>query len=302
MNHPAVPPAADGVRPDGAAPDVTTLLTLQAAGPDVFRAGARGAGARRVFGGQLLGQALVAAGRTVGGRRLPHSLHAHFLLGGDATLPLDYHVDRIRDGSAFSARRVTARQAGKKIFVLTASFHDREDGWSHQIPRAHGRDPDTLPPGHETMAAAGEHDLAWFRGLTKAVPLDLRFDGPLCRVAAVRGEPSEPRQRFWFRTPEELPADPLVHLGATAFASDVLLLSVALAPHARFVGGPGLVFASLDHAVWFHRAFRADEWLLYEQESPWAGNGRALCRGLVFDRDGELVASVTQEALIRPSS
>lgn len=275
------------------------LLTLRATGPNQFRAEASRTSGRRLFGGQVAGQALIAAGRTVPAARTVHSVHAHFLRAGDATRPLDYHVDPVRDGASFSTRRVVALQGETEVFALTASFHVAEDGWEHQIPRSPGTDPDCLPPGAEAMAAAGEHNLAWFEAITSTMPVDIRFDGALPRLATVRGEAAAPRQRFWVRSRDPLPADELTHAGAVAYISDVFLLSAALGPHATFIGSPGLGFASLDHAVWFHRAVRADEWLHYDQEGIWAGRGRALCRGLLFDRDGELVASMTQEALIR---
>ncbi|HVW42841.1 MAG TPA: acyl-CoA thioesterase II [Amycolatopsis sp.] len=282
---------------DGA--DLAALLALEPVGPDLFRTVPDRTATKRMFGGLVAGQALFAAGRTVTEDRQAHSLHAHFLRGGDSSRPVDYRVERVRDGGSFSTRRVTAVQNGTEFFTLTASFQVPEDGWAHQTPRSLGSDPDTLLPGSEVMAAAGGQNLAWFSALPWTSPLEVRFDGKLPRVAALRGEVSEPRQRFWFRARNPLPSDPVVHAAAATFASDTFLLSTALAPHASFVGSPELVFASLDHAVWFHRAFRADEWLHYEQESIWAGNGRGLCRGLVFDRDGVLVASVTQEALIR---
>ncbi|WP_181783583.1 acyl-CoA thioesterase [Pseudonocardia pini] len=283
---------------------LAALMELERVGRDRFRSGtvvhpARPNRPLRVFGGQVAGQALVAAGRTVPDDRAVHSLHAHFLRAGEQAEPIDYAVEALRDGGSYSTRRVVAEQRGEAIFTLTASFARAEEGFRHQVPRSAGVDPEDLPPAMEVVAAAGEPNVSWFTALQSMWPLEMRFDGDLPRIASVRGERGEPRQRFWLRSLEPLGDDPLVHVGAVTYASDVFLLSVALPPHGYYVGGPGLAFASLDHAVWFHRPFRADEWFHYDQESTWAGNGRALCRGLVFDRAGELVASVMQEALIR---
>lgn len=288
-----------GAPAEPAIQDLATILTLEQTGTLHFRAPAANTESMRTFGGRVAGQALVAAGRTVPEDRGVHSLHSHFLRPGDSAQQLEYQVEPVRDGGSFSVRRVAALQGGEELFALTASFQVAEEGWSHQVPRLQGRDPESLPPGAADMAAAGGDNLAWFTRLTRKWPLDIRFDSVLTRLAALRGELVEPRHRFWLRSSDPLPDDPLVHAGAAAFASDVFLLSAALGPHGHFIGEPGLAFASLDHSVWFHRPFRADDWLHYDQESTWAGGGRALCRGLLFDRAGVLVASVMQEALIR---
>ncbi|MFC5745843.1 acyl-CoA thioesterase [Actinomadura rugatobispora] len=283
-------------------PGLARLLTLEPVGGNLLRAAAEDAPSHpgaRLFGGQVAAQALMAAGHTVPADRAAHSAHGHFLRAGDPRLPVDYRVEEMRAGSSFTTRRVVAEQNGAAIFLLTASFQVEEEGLRHQTPRSAAPDPETLPPAIEAMASAGEPSLSWFRTFSATFPLDLRFDGELPRVAVARGERRPPKQRFWLRSARPLGDDALLHAGAAAFATDVFLLSSSLPPHGLKAGDPGLVFASLDHTVWFHRPFRADEWFLYDQESFWADRGRALCRGLIFDREGVLVATVMQEALVR---
>jgi acyl-CoA thioesterase-2 len=275
------------------------ILDLEQIEVHVFRGRSRPAQGTRVFGGEVAGQALVAAGRTVPGDRSVHSLHAYFLRPGDPGAPILYTVDALRDGRSFTTRRVVAVQHGEAIFHLTASFTVPGDGIAHQYPRLEASAAEHLPAATVALRDADRASRDWIALLAGAFPIELRFPEELPRVATARGERPEPRQRVWLRSAQPLPDDPLVHVCAATYASDLLLLSVALPPHGLVPGGPDVQVVSLDHTVWFHAPFRADEWLLYDQDSSWAGGGRALCRGLLFDRSGTLVASVVQEGLVR---
>jgi acyl-CoA thioesterase-2 len=267
------------------------ILDLERIEDLVFRGRSReGVTETRVFGGEVAGQALVAAARTVEPDRTVHSLHAYFLRPGDPKRPILYQVDPIRDGRSFTTRRVVGIQRGDAIFTLSASFQVHEDGLHHQLPVLDAADPDDLPPVTEAVPGRPED---WFARF----PIELRFpDGP---PGVSRGEGAPPRQLTWMRSPDRLPDDPALHACAVTYFSDLMLLSTALLPHQRVLGDPRLQMASLDHAVWFHAPFRADDWLCYQQEGTWAGNARALCRGHLFDRQGTLVATVMQEGLIR---
>jgi acyl-CoA thioesterase-2 len=275
------------------------ILDLEQIEKNVFRGRSRHTAAPRVFGGEVAGQALVAAGRTVPADRRVHSLHAYFLRPGDPGSPIVYMVDAIRDGRSFTTRRVVAVQHGEPIFHLSASFHVPADGFSHQLPQLTAAEPETLPTAEESLHAADERSRTWFARITEAFPIELRFPEEMPRIATVRGELREPRQRVWMRSAHPLADDPLMHVCAATYASDLFLLATALPPHGVVVDDPGVMVASLDHAVWFHAPFRADDWLFYDQEGSWAGNSRALCRGSFFDRHGTLVASVVQEGLVR---
>ena len=278
------------------------ILDLEQLEEHVFLGRSRRATATRIFGGEVAGQALVAAGRTVPADRAVHSLHAYFLRPGDAGSPLRYVVDPIRDGRSFTTRRVVAHQHGRPVFQLSASFHAAaDDGFSRQSPRLQAPDPDDLPTAAESLASADDRSRTWLTRVTEAFPLELRFSEELPRVAAMRGERPGPHQRFWLRSAQPLDADPLLHACAATYASDLFLLATALAPRGVVVDDEGVQVASLDHAVWFHAPFRADDWLYYDQESTWSGNSRALCRGSFFDRRGALVATVVQEGLVRVS-
>jgi acyl-CoA thioesterase II len=283
------------------APPVTFagLLALEQVERDHFRAPGHGGPRERTFGGTLVAQGLQAAGRTVAPERGAHSLHAYFLRPGDASAPTDYRVTPIRDGTTYATRQVVAEQHGKPTFLLTASFQIPERGREHQVPHLDAPPPEQLPTLEEATARLGGSLGRWFARLPLTRPLDLRFDGELPRAAAARGEAAAPRHRFWLRTREGLPDAQLAHSCVVAYVSDMLLLSTSLAPHATTAGAPDVAAASIDHAVWFHRPFRADEWLFYEQESSLASGGRALCHGRLFARSGELVATVAQEAMIR---
>ncbi|MGY1734586.1 acyl-CoA thioesterase [Geodermatophilus sp. SYSU D00684] len=276
------------------------LLDLRPDGPDGFAAGPRRASPERAFGGAVVAQALVAAGRTVPEDRAVHSLHAYFLRAGEAAEPTGYAVERVRDGGSYATRRVRAQQRGRTTLELTASFHRPEPGFAHQTPRLDAPPPEELPGPLEAGAGAEGLLRAWLDRLADRHPLEFRLDGELPRQAAARGEAAAPRQRFWVRSREDLPDGPLVRAAALAYVSDVLLLSTALAPHRTVIGAPDVAAASLDHAVWFHRLARPGEWLYYDQESTWADGGRAMCAGRLFDRSGRLVLTVAQEGTVRP--
>jgi acyl-CoA thioesterase-2 len=244
-------------------------------------------------------QALIAAGRTLPAPRTVHSLHAYFLRPGDPSVPILYDVDPIRDGRSFATRRVVALQRGEAIFHLAASFAEDAEGISHQIPVAEAPDPDDLPNAVESLRDGLPPTRAWSRELNERFPLDVRFVGEPVRLAVERGVRPAPRQAIYVRSASPLGNDPLVHVCAMTYASDFFLLSTALPPHGLLMGDPALRTASLDHAVWFHHPVRADDWLLYQMNSSWAGQQRALCQGHFFDREGRLVATVVQEGLIR---
>jgi acyl-CoA thioesterase-2 len=248
-------------------------------------------GWKRVFGGQVIAQALVAASRTVEGKR-PHSLHAYFMLGGDPAIPIIYEVERLRDGSSFTTRQVVARQNDQAIYAMGVSFHNPEPGFSHQLPMPDVPDPESLPSEFELAQLVPEPMREIWRSTR---PIEMRPIG----LGGLSREPRMPVQHIWFRMVGELPDDPAIHRYLLAYASDFSLLAVSMLPHGKTVFDPDLMVASLDHALWYHRDFRADDWLLYSLDSPAAAGGRAFCRGNIFNRDGLLVASATQEGLVR---
>jgi acyl-CoA thioesterase-2 len=275
------------------------ILDLEQVELYVFRGRTREGSETRVFGGEVAGQALIAAARTVAPDRTVHSLHAYFLRPGDPGRPILYQVDPARDGRSFTTRRVVGVQQGEPIFVLSASFQVAEDGLSHQVPQLRAADPDGLPAAAEALKDTDELTQAWLTQLGRTFPVELRFPDGLPRLAVAQGEARPPRQTVWLRSADPLPDDPALHACAATYFSDLMLLTTALLPHRMLLGDPRLQIASLDHAVWFHAPFRADDWLCYEQEGFWAGGGRALCRGSLFDRGGTLVGTVMQEGLIR---
>ncbi len=279
--------------------DLLQLLDLEALEVNLFRGQSRDLGGKAVFGGQVIGQALVAASRTVEGR-FPHSLHAYFLRPGDMAHPIVYEVDRVRDGKRFTARRVQAIQAGEVLLSMICSFQVPEEGLEHQAPMPDVPPPESLRPRQELVAE-------WLASVPSVPP---RIREAFERRTAVEFRPVEPRnpllpsvqpprQAFWVRASGKLPDAPLLHACVLAYASDFSLLSTALFPHGLSWLTPGLAVASIDHALWFHRAFRLDEWLLYVMDSPTAQGGRGLSRGQFFDRRGRLVVSVAQENLMR---
>jgi len=276
--------------------DLIALLDLEQVEVDRYRGTQPRTSQQRVFGGQVAGQALVAAGRTVDPERGVHSLHSYFLRPGDPEVPITYDVDRIRDGRAFTTRRVAATQHGRAIFALTASFCLPEAGFEHADEMPDAPDPEGLPTTAERMAPFGSERPDWWQ-LPR--PIDLRSVGDPPRIALDRAEPSPARSQVWFRAAGALPDDPLLHVCVLTYASDMTLLDSVVLPHRLAFGYSPLQMASLDHAVWFHRPFRADNWLLYDQESPSAAGGRGLGRGRIFTRDGRLVCTVVQEGLVR---
>ncbi len=277
--------------------DLLALLDLERIEQDIFRGQSRSAIVPRVFGGQVAAQALVAAGRTVPADRLAHSLHAYFLVPGDPGAPIVYEVDRIRDGRSFTTRRVVAIQHGQPIFHLSASFQTHEEGLDHQDAMPAAPDPDTLPTAEEMLPRHLPQDVA--RRLVEArAAVDLRYaeTPPWGSV----GEPREPRSQVWFRTNGKLSDDPLLHVVLATYVSDMTLLDSVLLAHGRGGWAVGdVVGASLDHAMWFHRPFRADEWLLYDQESPSSSGGRGLGQARIWTQDGRLAISVIQEGVVR---
>ena len=254
-------------------------------------------GWQRVYGGQVIGQALVAASRTVSPNRSAHSLHGYFLRAGDTTIPILYKVDRIRDGKSFTTRRVVAVQRGQAIFTMSISFQVDEGGLSHQFDMPKVPAPDSLPTEDELRR---EQAKSWPKEFQES------FSGssaiqvkPVDPVDLLNPEPAQAMQRCWMRCGEGLPDDPRIHQCVLAYLSDWSLLDTASRPHAVSFMQDNVQVASLDHAMWFHRPFRADEWLLYDQDSPSASGARGFNRGLIYSQTGELVASTTQEGLLR---
>lgn len=280
----------------GSVPELVTLLELEDLDVDLFRGRQPDTTRQRVFGGQVAAQAVVAAIRSVEERMVMHSMHSYFLRPGDTSVPIIYDVERIRDGRSFVTRRVMARQHGRPIYYMTANFQAPEDGLDHQ-----DRMPDVPPPEQAVSMMdiarqnSPESVQEWER---EWAALDVRYVG-----TSAMGLPTDPdhpaRAQLWLRAAERLSDDPVMHLAAFTYATDLTLLGATLTPHGIHINSSRLMPASLDHAIWFHRPFRADEWWLYDQVSPMAHGGRGLAMGRVFTQDGTLVASVAQEGLIR---
>ena len=299
----------DPAPPDAAAPaspvsELIELLSLQRLEDNLFRGQSRDIGTKYVFGGQVLGQALSAAQATMeavgdpaDGPRSAHSLHAYFLRAGDIAAPIVYDVDRTRDGGSFSVRRVTAIQHGKPIFVMAASFQIDEPGVEHQLSKPEVPDPDDLAPTPqipaERLAKLPSKVQRW---LNRMGPFEFR---PVYPRDDLNPPKRPPFQQVWFRLGERVGDAPELHRALLAYASDFHLLGTTTFPHGISYYQPNVQMASLDHALWFHRPFRADEWLLYAIDSPSAQGARGLARGQVFDRAGRLVASTAQEGMIR---
>jgi acyl-CoA thioesterase-2 len=285
---PAVTPAA--------VQELLDILDLERLEANLFRGRSPQVGWQRVFGGQVVGQALVAACRTVEGR-LPHSLHAYFLLPGDPAVPIIYRVGRIRDGKSFTTRQVSAIQHGQTIFATMVSFHADEDGFAHQKAMPVVPAPEELPNETEieqrVLPMMPDPVRAYYE---RERPIELR---PVEFGRYLGQRQAEGRFHIWTRIAGALPDDPVLHRCVLAYLSDLTLLDAALIPHGRTVFEPDIVPASLDHALWFHRPFRVDDWLLYAHDSPNASGGLGFARGSLFTRDGHLVASVAQEGLIR---
>jgi acyl-CoA thioesterase-2 len=279
----------------GAVADLVALLDLEDLDTDLFRGGQPDSSRARVYGGQVAAQALIAGLRTVPGDYTVHSLHSYFLLPGDYAVPTIFDVERIRDGRSFLTRRVVARQHGRAIYYATISFHVHEDGWDHQDAM-----PDVPPPGGgmdllELMRSSGNKESD---DLGKEWA-GLEIDWIGATGFKLPDDPRHPSQtRMWMRLRSALPAEPTVHQAMFTYMSDISLLGASLAAHG--VTPAKAQMASLDHTIWFHRPFRADQWWLYDQWSPSAHGGRGLSLGRVFTEDGTLVATVAQEGLIRP--
>jgi acyl-CoA thioesterase-2 len=278
---------------------VLDLLDLEQIEVDIFRGRSpEGERRQRVFGGQVAGQALVAAGRTVPEDRPVHSLHAYFIRPGDPTVPLIYLVERVRDGRSFTTRRVTTIQHGKTIFTLSASFHRDEPGVEHADPVPDVPPPDAIATTAERMEKLfGPSVRQWYDGN----PIDIRHIGPLSFEAERDPSLRTTRNMVWLRVDGDLPDDPLLHVCLMTYASDMTLLDSVLLAHGLSWADGRTTGASLDHAMWFHGPFRADRWLLYAQDSPVARGSRGLARGEVYTSDGDLVVSVVQEGLVRTS-
>lgn len=277
--------------------ELVTLLALEKIEGNIFRGQSQDLGWGSVFGGQVLGQALSAAAQTVPKERHVHSLHAYFLLRGDASKPIVYEVDNIRDGSSFTTRRVVAIQNGRPIFNLAASFQTEEPGFEHQDAMPAAPAPESLPTEQEQFAKHAQKlpEAIKQRALAER-PFETRpvkFDNPLAP------ETRPPHRMFWIRARGALPDDPALHAYLLAYASDFAFMTTALLPHGVTWMTPGMQVASLDHVMWFHRRLRVDEWLLYDMESPAAHGARGFARGRIFTKDGVLVASTAQEGLIR---
>ena len=275
---------------------IEDILQVERIETDIYRGPAFPSHLQRTFGGQVAGQALMSATRTVDDEFGVHSLHGYFLRPGNPDLPAVFLVDRIRDGRSFVTRRVTGIQNGEAIFTMSASFHAEEEGFSHQAAMPDVPMPEDIPAYERVQAddqAGLPHPIRTYFERERPIevrPVEYRHTG---RLSARFGD------LIWIRTTARLPDDPAIHQAVLAYASDITLLDVSLIPHDTTVFDPGVSPASLDHAMWFHRPFRADDWLLYAQDSPSAGGGRGFSRGQVFRRDGTLIASVSQEGLIR---
>lgn len=274
-----------------------SILDLEQLEQNLFRGQSPQEGWQRVYGGQVLGQALVAAGRTVSEERTAHSMHGYFLLPGDPSHPIIYEVERIRDGSSFTTRRVKAIQHGRAIFSMSVSFHNEETGFEHHNEMPKVPPPEELPNEHELM-----------KRLVGSLPDNIRSYWERERPIEMRlvdfsryvsREKAPPIQYIWMRANGRLPDDPRLHQCVLAYASDFTLLDTALIAHGKLLFDRDVQLASLDHALWLHRPFRADEWLLYAQDSPSAYGARGFCRGSIYTRDGVLVASAAQEGLVR---
>ena len=292
VNLTAMPPTMSQI-----SASLTAILDLEPLERNLFRGRSPKSTWPRVFGGQVIAQSLYAACKTVEDRQ-PHSLHAYFLLAGDPEVPIVYEVDRLRDGRSFTTRRVLAIQKGEAIFAMSASFHVDEPGYEHQMPMPKVPMPEELPDREEMAKLFNSpqpNPLQTF--YQRKRPIEIR---PVELERYRGGANLEPKFNVWIRAIEPLPDEPAFHQSVLAYASDLLLLDSSLIAHGATVFDQKIQAASLDHALWFHRPFRADDWLLYSQDSPSTAGARGFSRGLIFDRQGRLVASVAQEGLVRP--
>ncbi len=277
--------------------ELLDLLKLEKIEENIFRGQSRDLGFGNLFGGQVLGQALSAAYETVPAQRFVHSLHAYFLRPGNARKPIIYNVDCIRDGKSFTTRRVTAVQKGRAILNMAASFQVDEPGFEHQVPAPQAPGPEGIPSDSERAAKVADQIPEAIRDkILCRKPIEIR---PVNPVNPFAPEKREPLRYVWLKAIGRLPDDPVMHQCMLAYASDFGLVLTALYPHGHSFWQPHMQVASLDHAMWFHRDCRLDDWLLYVMKSPNAGKARGLSNGRIYTRDGILVASVSQEGLIR---
>ena len=277
--------------------ELIDLLQLERIEENLFRGQSRDIGTKYVFGGQVLGQALAAAQRTVDAERHVHSLHAYFLRAGDIEAPIVYEVDRARDGGSFSTRRVVAVQHGQPIFNFSASFQKSEPGVEHQLSMPEVPLPEDLEPPEPVPPEQLSHVTAKLqRWLAQKGPFEFRHVYPRDEIKVPKRPPF---QHVWFRLVDRIADDPVLHRALLAYASDFHLIGTTTFPHGISYLQGNVMMASLDHAMWFHRPFRVDEWLLYSCDSPTAQGARGLARGMIYTRDGVLVASTAQEGLIR---
>ncbi|MCB0568163.1 MAG: acyl-CoA thioesterase II [Phaeodactylibacter sp.] len=273
------------------------LLQLEAIEENIFRGQSRSVGSHRVFGGQVLAQSLQAAIHTVPEDRFVHSLHAYFILAGDIELPIVFEVDRIRDGGSFTTRRIKAIQRGQAIFNMAASFQKKEEGFDHQISMPNVAPPDALISWDQMVEDFGDklpENIRRFLEIDH--PIEFR---PVERIHPMAAGKRHPLRHVWMRSKGAMPDNPTAHQAVLAYASDYNLLTTALLPHGEEAAFGKVQLASLDHAMWFHRDFRMDDWLLYAIDSPSASGARGFTRGSIFDQEGRLAASVIQEGLIR---
>jgi acyl-CoA thioesterase-2 len=286
-----------GAKAGSALDGLLSILDLEPLEENLFRGRSPQEGWQRVYGGQVLGQALVAAVRTVPPERVAHSLHAYFLLAGDPSRPIVYNVERVRDGGSFSTRRVTAIQHGRAMFVMSVSFHKEEPGLDHQNAMPKVPPPEELPSEQQLkdqlIAQLPENMRSYWE---RERPIEMR---PVDVSRYLARQKRTPMQCTWMRASGHLPDAFPLHQCVLAYASDFTLLDTALIAHGKLMFDKDMQLASLDHALWFHRPFRADDWLLYAQDSPSASGARGFCRGSIFTRAGVLIASVSQEGLVR---
>ena len=279
--------------------DLLDLLDLEQIEVNMFRGVSPTEGWQRVYGGQVIGQALVAASRTVEDQsRVAHSLHGYFLRPGDTTIPIVYSVDRIRDGNSFNTRRVVAIQRGKAIFSMSASFQVMEEGLHHQVDMPEIGAPESCPSQEELRERYADDIPEEFRtaSLNRPSPIEMRFHEP---INDFNPEPMPPWQHVWIRAIDTMPDDIRLNQCLLAYASDMTLMDNGIRPNGIGWMQENFQTASLDHSMWFHEPFKADDWLLYQQDSPWSGGARGFNRGSFFTRDGRLIASAAQEGLMR---
>lgn len=277
--------------------NLVNALTLERLEDNLFRGARASEGWQRVYGGHVLGQTLSAASQTVEAGRAAHSMHGYFLLAGDPEAEIIYDVERIRDGGSFTTRRVRAIQHGRSIFAMSVSFHKSETGYDHQSIMPKVPAPEDLPSARDLMQKMMKHLPDNMRAYwEREHPIDVRV-ADVSRYTSREPRPAE--QAIWLRACAPLPDDPNLHRALLAYASDFTLLDTALIAHGKLLFDRDIQLASLDHAMWFHRPLRADDWLLYAQDSPSASGARGFCRGAIYDRSGQLVASAIQEGLMR---